>query len=264
MNEPVVGDYASGITRDEVAPYDKNTYGSYMQRSEAYYQIYDTPNYWYTSKSASTAQNMPSQKQYKLNYNVSSYAPLTNSVWNDQYLSTYSLYDILPEGVYADPTAITAYFLRTSSGNSAGIETLVLQDGTKITTDAAIQAYLTTRTTVDIDNNYQGSGRTKVTIGFDLSDNPIDLDETIKALNSQTNMYSSYLYLIYATIPVIIPYDSIDTYGGVVKNNVYASVTAESLSNANLPNHGSPVADDVPMIRLLPISMKMGRRQVKK
>ncbi len=210
VNEPTLDSYDTNSTKLKIAEYDQATYGTYMQR--AYSKMDISGGYFGLAayKIMNNFENNAIEEKYIFNY----------SLENDLYVECYEVnqdtiiktYDILPEGVYLNCNEEEIIDSISFYDSYSRYMHLKLKDGTSFKSRKEFIDHLKQQTTVEIDYNYQNSGRTKVTIITNL--NEID--------------WSHYLTAVYScdidikcNIKVEIPYDSILEYGTSYTNYIY-------------------------------------------
>ena len=212
VNEPTLNSYGTEAKKLKVAEYDQATYGTYMQRAvddayilNGYFSLSNT-------KSGSNLQNDVAEEKYTYEYR------LRNDLSLDYYEVNKDViiknYDILPEGMYLKYNEEEIINNIGLYDNQSIYAKLKLKDGTKFKNKTELLNYIKEHTDVEIDYNYQGSGRIKISIITNL--NEIDWSYYL------SHSLSSKYFYIYFDIQVEIPYDSILEYGTSYQNYVYS------------------------------------------
>gem|GEM_PF-4218665 len=222
--------YSNFITKEEIASFDQEVYKTYLQRATSSIKInkFENPvNYVY--KTHSVDKSAPEGKSY-VTWQV--YDTISRSVDGAaaNRLNRIVLHDIFPEGVtlredVASPIQLDYDKLPTY---------IVLKDG-RILSGAARYTYLTERTLIDVEHNYQNTGRMKMTITLDLTDNPALLART-----SQMTTNTSNIRWLGAKIYTEISDEDMMRAGGKIRNYVYGEALSD-LENGIIV--GNPVAD---------------------
>ena len=231
--------YVTPITKQEIMNYDIETYGHYIQRDCAYqlwnyYSVKKKNNYLYSPKSFSSITQDATNEQFLGSFNIGGIISMDNN-FNSNYIEQYDenslvkgfvIYDLLPEGMRLISTKeeILASIVTTNSSQSNQMSgtlypsstTIINQiflyrlNGTRVNVDEYLKMFKE-NATVKISNNWNNTGRTKIEIKLDLSDDPLIFGST-----------SSSLYLgIRATCKYAISYDSFLEYGNVWENYCY-------------------------------------------
>lgn len=248
QNEPDISSYSTEATKRDIATFDKNTYGHYMQRSYSgeswvYYNVKQPSAAIYDCKTAGAISQNAEQEYFTGNFEIyggtHQYIDSFNIPIN-QYFEQYSqnckgleyiyMEDLLPEGIELTSTtedilnSLNLYGLVYSNGNGIynyrpnSTYTLDGKNPFKSTQDAI--KYIKQRTNIKITENYENTNRTRIFITIDLSDNPMVVT------NSLTPSFT-YEYKV--------SYDSFLTYGNVYTN------TVETWSNL-VPTHSKASA----------------------
>ncbi len=209
-NEETVDSYKTPSTL-KIAEYDMNTYGKYMQRNYYVIDIIDGDFILDTSK-RSTIKNNVKEEKYEVKYTITSILDLAYYDVNKDVI--IKQYDILPNGMNL---AMNKEEIKNNiSINRDLYSYLKLKDGTTFDSYKEFENYLKKNTTIDIDYNYKNSGRTKVSIIYNLN----EIDWSYYLENNFTG--SAYDSGIYIEIKTEIPYDSILEYGTSYTNRGYA------------------------------------------
>lgn len=217
QNEQSIDSYSSFITKEEIASYDMDTYGLYLQRAQSsikwnYYEVPQLKSYYACGKgiSSSIVQDAENELFYST-CTLEAHITTSNNYdleYLDEYDSNYAckgfiLYDLLPEGamVYSSPDEIKKsvkflnyryYILDTNFKNISS---------KKVLEEADID--------ITITENYNNTGRTMLKIRTCFSE-PIYLFQ-----GDQGAVYIDFNF------KMAIPYDSYIEYGNIWKNYCY-------------------------------------------
>lgn len=243
--------YNTPITKQEIASYDLETYGHYMQRDCAYqlwkyYSVKKDKNYLYSPKSFNGVTQDVANEQFLGSFNIGGLVKLSEAFGDsigynyiEQYdendaINGFIFYDLLPAGmellsneeeiqksivaVYSrDTDRISSSLGPNSSVNSDFL--LYKLDGTKVSVAELIEI-VKNQSAVKITKNWNNTGRTKVEVKVDFSDSPIIFGT------------SSFKYYIGAMVSCryAISYDSFLEYGNVWTNYCYGKSLGGNLS----------------------------------
>ena len=229
QNEPDLSSYKNYITKEEIATFDQNTYGTYMQRSGSFYQYryYNVPalkTNAYAGKSFSkiiqnteeetfTGTNALSIKSSGYsNLDTKDYIPFIKTEKFDpsEGISGFNLYDLLPEGM-----EITSSIEEIKNSLTCEFYTdrIYSIDKTIYSKEEYI-SLLKNNMNVTIINNWNNTNRTWISINIDLEKTPIYYFEV--------NIYEIDLFEIKYDFK--ISYDNFIEYGNIWENNVYAEI----------------------------------------
>ncbi|MDO4282544.1 MAG: hypothetical protein Q4D02_02815, partial [Clostridia bacterium] len=206
VNEPTLSSYATESTKLKVAEYDQETYGTYMQRDYSWTRILNG------------RLTLGSQKASSLNHNVSEEKYDVEYTCTSNFLMEYydvdkdfivKAYDILPEGMNL---VSTEKEIIESLACGLSYQSLKLKNGTIFNTKTELVDYIKEHTTIEVDYDYKNSGRTKISIIYNLN----EIDWSYYLVNRF--QYEG----LSIKIKTEIPYDSILEYGTTYKNYVYS------------------------------------------
>ncbi len=236
-NKSTIKDYYS-FNKDEIAKYDIETYGSYIQR-------------------ASEITNVVKNSSFKLSTNIANSGSLKNIVKKEKYEAEYKLSssiqieyfdvdkDCIIKQYYILPSGTNIVSNKEEIINSIGclmllkdLEHLLLKDGTRFIDYKDFLKYIKKNTQVDIDYNYKNSGRTKVSVTYNLS----EIDWSYYLIEK------SSLITFNTRLKVEIPYNSIAEYGTSYRNYIYAMWgNQEYQYSASIADNGKydPLANDI-------------------
>ncbi len=209
-NEVELDNYITPSTL-KIAEYDINTYGTYMQRD---YDIIEIKNGSFklgSSKSMENLINNVKKEKYETQYKINNILEIDSRSVDKECI--IKQYDVLPDGV---KLASTKEEIKDEIYSDIAWKlpylNLKLKDGTKFKTLEELINYIKENTTVEIDYNYKDSGRTKISLIYNL--NNIDWSYYLK--RKSLKMYLG------TKLNVEIPYDSILEYGTSYTNYVYS------------------------------------------
>ncbi len=210
----------------KIAESDINIYGRYMQRSFTNQRIVDGVFRLVCSKNVERIDNNPKDEKYEIKYILSNSLSLDHlKVEKDVIIKTY---DILPIGMNLISTKeeITDSIF---TGNNFEYYKLKLKNGDKFNNRFQFEEYIRNNTIVDIDYNYRSSGRTKISVIYNL--NEIDWSYY---LEDRMQVMSNISFIL----DVNISYDSILEYGTSYKNYIYTMWNNQEYSyyNSKLDN----------------------------
>ena len=253
QNEPGADSYGNIFTYDNIATYDLETYGTYMQRGVCkhtwdYYIVKNRNNGLITSKAGGYSNIQDAKNEvFKGSFNIRldiKGSSNFSKVYLDQYdeddtIKGLEVYDLLPKGMELSSTKeeiIKNLSLCGSGKNTSSIASINALDvypendrgvnygdvrmynlnGTAYTYKEFLDI-LKRNTQVEIIKNWNNTGRTLLKVIIDITDENIIIG--CKTYND------SRWYL--GIGPVInydyeISYDSYQEYGNVYKNHVYA------------------------------------------
>lgn len=232
--------YSTFITKKEIAAYDLKTYGTYLQRGVYTRRITPATTPQFNLSKSNSQTRDEAGKKTNINYTVSLTSTLPDDAAKENDLETLSIYDILPPGVnLRSDNDISFTYFQPSGGTNVMVYRIVLKDGTVIDQKDNVEAYMKERTILNIQHNYEGTGRTKVTGTVDFTDNPVSLLETFPYIKAVTK--SSTITWLRITIPSEITDEDVMLYGNVVKNHSYGE--AISALDKGI-NYGTSVTDD--------------------
>ena len=240
QNEPELNSYSSFLSQLEIATFDQNTYGKYMQRSYnsvsyKYFELFklDTPidikktmstfsqnaaDEIFTGRAtlSLTLWNNPIPEGFgygsgsQLGFTASDYLYfIGDTLPEEQGLKGWEIIDLLPEGMDLTTTA-------EEIKNNMEIRLINMCytiDKKQITSKQFINL-VEENTTITITEDYNGTGRTRIRILVDLTENPLFFLDFSHGNNSGDYM-ASYPYN-YA-----VSYDSFLEYGSVWENTGY-------------------------------------------
>ncbi|MGL5435137.1 MAG: Spy0128 family protein [Lachnospiraceae bacterium] len=221
QNAANINNYSSYISRKEIASFDIDTYGNYLQRATYKREIIadDMPSYS-VSKSGSVTSDRANSKS-AIKWTLYDTMTVATGTPEDNYLEQVILYDLLPAGVtLREQDAIeVSYYTPSSSVGKGRVRNVKLKSGRFLLEGTELKNYFEERTVIDVVHDYKGSGRTKVTVMLDLADDPIDLHWLFQELWSVTNKKSiSWFKVILYTE---ITDEDVLVYGNVINNYVY-------------------------------------------
>lgn len=243
QNEPDIDSYNSFITKEEIANYDKQTYGTYMQRSyySTNWEYYHVPE-WYTSIKATPYSNRNlTQDEQKEEFTGAFYfggSFLTDNSrdFESNYFYDYDdecfvngliTYDLLPEGfnilsteeeILNDSSYIlekrkTSDYLYNEKSNSDFKYFHIYDKNKNELSPKEFYELVKESTTITILKNWKGTNRTLVKAVTDFADNPLLITEDATGEPDLGPVFK---------IKFSIPYDSYLEFGSTFTNEVYA------------------------------------------
>lgn len=223
QNEPDRSSYDSYISK-EIADFDMKTYGHYVQRcvGEDEWTYYNPIIYQRLSarkQTSSIKQDVENEiftGMFELG--VDAYVMLYNEFYKNDYdkemaFYGFTLYDLLPKGmelISSEEEIINSLYFSTRQISSTRSTTYRNSDF-EVLNESELKAYGEEHTKIEITENWNNTGRTRIKITLDLSDKPIFLTNT----NSYNESPISY------NIKYSVPYDSYLEYGNVWTNRCY-------------------------------------------
>ena len=216
QNEPSESSYSSFIAKD-IATYDKQTYGHYMQRDTSnarwsYYKAELSPTLIAFKSSNDVTQNAENE-YFSGSFNIGFKFSGDDyyEIYEDQYdksqtISNIYLYDILPSG------------LELTSSKEDIINSLVINKKNEfrylnktIVSDKDFEKIIRDNLEIKIIPNYLKSARTKIEINIDLTDTPLFVCDSTSS--KRTEILFSYDYQL--------SYDNYLDYGNRYNNYLY-------------------------------------------
>ena len=238
QNEPVLDDYATLITQDNIANYDLNTYGHYMQRatkSKNYteYGAQRITNEITASKKMSSAiQNSEEETftstgtiGFKLGNDFKIMGDIDENYLNHvvfpyssdhNFITSFKVYDLLPKGM--DLINNEEELLNRIYITASYYTYFYNKDGTKpFNSNQELIDFMKEHSEITITNNYNKTGRTKIEWSINFPNNP---------------MLFAYKYSNALTFTISydtkISYDNFIEFGNTYKNHVYVEELYEN------------------------------------
>ncbi len=247
INEPGLDTYATDYTQQEIAAFDQDTYGHYLQRGtdKVHWQFYDVPKleaYLTTRKQRlGTIAEESENKRFTGRFHISAgygnrrmYYP----EYHEDYLTDahkayllhgFLFYDLLPEGMelLSTPEEIEASMELgyAEMGWWKDVFNPINQDSYSTIRDENMneirwqefEDICRENINVTVERNWNGTNRTKITVDVDLSEHPFYI--TSHTDNTQTIWSSRLIGVEYR---FAVPYSSLEDYGKSFINSVYA------------------------------------------
>lgn len=225
QNEPQIDSYNNLLTKEEIAQYDKDIYGVYLQRSTAnykweYYNVLQPSNKITATKNSGQIIQDENKKQFIIPFSIGANlrpdygsSGVIDKKYIEQYDKSYALqgfelYDLLPYDMKLISTEkeiansfSTKYI---SNGTTVSIYDL---DGNLINNKEII-SYINPIHEITITDNWKNTGRTKINI-------KCTFQKPIYITQNQGAVTFNYTYDSYVT------YDSFLEYGNVWTNYCY-------------------------------------------
>lgn len=250
LNEPTLDSYQSTITKEEIATFDQNIYGHYMQRSESsceYYKfvspdvayqnytykdmedpIQDIENekFWITTKLGTYLYG--DYEFHSVNedpYYLQQY--YFNNIDKIKLITKFSCYDLLPKGLESDITA--EKLLDTISIKPANIYTyFYLSNGEKaFESNDEFADFIREHSTITITENFNGTGRTKIEWNADFSDTPLLHVYSYYIEDPSKTHLDKYYPCPYISFQTYVSYDTYMELGANYKNYGYSEMYQE-------------------------------------
>lgn len=206
VNKKELSNYAEGITRDEIAKLDYENHGDYLSRVVGIEQVLDNSilmRVTEKTENQSLLVNDTEKGCFAGTYNVSTYLDFTYG--NTENFEGIVYYSLLPEGMDFEnvtnlekASTVLTNNVKTKSGQSIDDE------------------YLKKHFKVEYQANYNGTGRTLVTISWDFTDDPLDFS-TDKFDDGEI----SALYLPKFYLNITVSYESYLEFGANYTNVIY-------------------------------------------
>ena len=227
QNEATIDSYNNIYATTNMAQYDIDTYGHYLQRGYTYsdYRKFTLEEIKITSKALKEAkgdiiQNAVDEK-FEMTYKIGAqfagsyyYKELEDYYSRDTMLSNFSLYDLVPEGLFVTSTKEE---IKNSISYRFPTDTYtkywVYDREFKQLTAAEIQEIISENVTVEITKNYKNTGKTLIKISSSFVDNPLFI---VKRETWQSSLIETYW-----EYNVDVPYDSLIEYGTSYTNEAY-------------------------------------------
>lgn len=212
QNEPDLDSYANFITKDEIASYDQNTYGTYMQRATDYIDIKELDTHVKVYKTIEKMQKDIKNEIFFANTTIT--PAYVGESEKEPDFKGYTLYDLLPKGMELNgeiSTTITSNIYKEIKYNNK-----------YFATKEEYLKFIEDHLTITITENYRNSGRTMLKIVTDFSDCPLDLSKVNPDEESYSNSPEKAENFI---IPIKISYDSYLEYGATYENIAYSTLT---------------------------------------
>ena len=225
QNEPQIDSYNNLLTKEEIAQYDKDIYGVYLQRGTAnykweYYNVLQPSNKITATKNSGQIIQDENKKQFIIPFSIGANlrpdygsSGVIDKKYIEQYDKSYALqgfelYDLLPYDMKLISTEkeiansfSTKYI---SNGTTVSIYDL---DGNLINNKEII-SYINPIHEITITDNWKNTGRTKINI-------KCTFQKPIYITQNQGAVTFNYTYDSYVT------YDSFLEYGNVWTNYCY-------------------------------------------
>lgn len=227
QNEQTIDSYSSFITKEEIASYDMDTYGLYLQRAQSsvkwnYYEVPQLNMKYRCGKyiSPSITQDAENELFYSecsiaANVSSSTYGGYYGKGYEEEYINDYNsnyaingfvLYDLLPEGALLYSSIDEIKKSATLNSNFYVLDTNFKSiTSKKVLEDTEINIIST--------ENYNNTGRTMLKIEVYFSE-PLYVFAYYSGAGTQNPAFS-FIY------NMAVPYDSYIEYGNSWKNYCY-------------------------------------------
>ena len=240
-NEPELSSYANITTKFNIATFDQATYGTYMQRSYSSITAKNaTPSVEPIKTFTTTSKNVEKEQ-------TEFYTQIVTEIDSDtvpRNFSGYVLYDLLPQGMnYNKDKEVTINITNTNCLK------IMKSNGEKFTSSTEYLNYIQEHQTIEIIENYKGSGQTMIIIKVDFSDEPLNLAEIKHSLGGWDCQLATY------KIPTYISDDDFIELGPKFTNYVYLGLIGHEFASYEWTNvvgnmvkdvgHFNPVLNDI-------------------
>ena len=233
VNTPNIDSYANFITKEEIASFDLETYGHYMQRScdddnYTYYEI-DVDTYSLnTNKTLSSPTQDATNEIFTGTCNVSfknsgyynglswTKHEIKNYLTDDDKIVGFEFFDLLPYGM--ELTSTEDEIFNSFKYLSANTYYLAVYDkeGNKISNNDFKQ-FLIDGTTLEVIENYKNTNRDLIHILIKFEDHPL----LIKCTTNELGSSSRYANIFDFSYNYEISYDAYLEYGNSWTNRIY-------------------------------------------
>lgn len=253
LNEPALNNYNNTLTQHDIAAFDMETYGHYMQRSFNTYDwiYYEVPSSTISATTKKTAGAVTQDEAnelfsgsftiyggyYSSLYEYNSYKlPISKQYIFEQcaekgIMCEYiHIEDLLPEGITLTSTKEEILLSMKINGNTNNAEwqrkidykSIYNLEGNNIfSSNEEILPYVMERTTLTIYENYENTNRTKIDIYIDFSDEPL-------IAIRQAEHYATFGIIPSFDFNYIVSYDSFLEFGNVYTNQVTTTTNTTS------------------------------------
>ena len=235
QNEVDENTYSNEETKKLIAQYDKDTYNHYMQRAVGiatwkYYDAYLQTKLASGYKKAGSIVQDAENENFKGSFNIGAYFSSNwySKAYQDLYdkndaLEGFVIYDLLPKGMdltsTKDEIINSCYASREMSGSTRSNS--FIDTSFQTLTSKEVSDMLKQHTEVEITENWNNTGRTRLKIEAKFPDSPFwicYIGETEEW--GESPIYYKYNYSI--------SYDSFLEYGNEYKNYCYADLISEN------------------------------------
>ena len=242
QNEPTIDSYSNLITQNEIATFDQNTYGTYMQRAcayanWAYYEVPQIANSVISFKKSSEIVQNATAEEFTGTFQIGTMISAPKEIFSINYFSDYDtssyvdgfkFYDLLPAGmklISSEEELINSLDIVSNRSNysaiSNGYKNLDNFTNAKIynsekqeISPKEFYSLVKENMILKIIENWNNTGRTKIEVEIDFSDMPLMFVTPSGYYQYNIGVSLSYRYSI--------SYDSFLEYGNVFTNNNYS------------------------------------------
>ena len=211
VNEPESTSYITTVTT-ELAENDIANYGVYLQRG-FYSKTFDKDYLGFSINSGIGKASYDNNFFYR---ELSGYLFLNEVSTGTDEFDGYNCYFILPEGVELNASKDELLDLIEKSSSTLSNYSYK-KDGTQYS-DTEMYNFFKEHLTIDIDTNYQNTGKTWIGYKVDFGDDTLNIYEIA---GHQENLPLNY------KIPIKIPYESYFTHGASYRFYSYVAPTKE-------------------------------------
>lgn len=235
QNEPDISSYSNFITKENIAKFDRETYGMYLQRSSCLSEWTYQDDFTLMMASRVSKKINDKYVEDKINekftgsfstsyqWECVDYNPIYNNEYDKKdFFQGFVLYDLLPLGMELNSTKeeiaeslnIQIDYIYTKEAYK------ILDSSFKEISKEMLKNIIDNNTIINIKKNWNNTGRTKIEVIVDLKDNPILFVKDITVHKNPYNQNSRYTTFSY-NYKYSISYDNYIEYGKVYKNELY-------------------------------------------
>lgn len=206
INKAELTNYSEGITRDVIAPMDYSEHGDYLSRVVATEQVLDNSvmmRVYERIDNGGLLVNDVANGYYKGSFNISTYMDF--SYGNTESFDGFVYYSLLPKGMEFD-----------SISDFENASNILLNNVTTVSGASLTNEYLKEHFKYEVQANYEGSGRTLITMKWDFSDDPLNMSSDLFDDGDINSLWFPKFYL-----NIIVPYESYLEFGDKYTNVIY-------------------------------------------
>lgn len=237
QNNQTIDSYASFASREQIASFDIETYGTYIQRScdKVVWELYDAEMGQSLMANHTTTAVTQNAKDECFEGTFTIGAEIYgddqyNEIYKDYYPADdivygFVVYDLLPKGMELTSTVdeiIQSAKISSTGNSSSGI--VFLDKNFNVLSTTTVLDIIKRSTTVNIVENWKGTGRTWVEIKSDFKDTPFYSTSYSSATYNACRWFSFNL-------DYKLSYDNFLTYGSTYNNYCYADYTEQIMGN---------------------------------
>ena len=226
QNEPDINSYTTPSTITDIAAYDKETYGTYMQRDYGSIEILTNKMYGYLIKSANTPSHYPAKEGFEIKYSISS--DLDPQYGTSNNFKGFTYYDLLPEGMELIETE-EEIIANIANQNIFSPQTWKTISGKNFSTSEELLVFWQEHCFVTITKNWKNTERTRLKIEFNFTEDPVNFTDlqTSYRIKLPSIYYNAYL-----------SYDNYLEYGKSYNNTAYMDFIDSQNSDCQITSSG--------------------------